>query len=394
VFKLTNVRHAVGILLGCAALAASHGANAQDCVVKLGVAGPMTGNASLWGLALKAGTEFEAAWVNDNGGLPMGNRKCKVEVLTFDAQATGAGGAAAANHFASEKVHAVIGPIVSPETTGLKPVAKRNGLINFSMSFAFDVIGPEFPLAFHAVQSPPVWGPSVIKAARDKFKFNSTMVMGANDQGGTDTSKALAAIYASAGSKVSEEYFQRGTTNFAPIAARIMNANPDNVELAGMGPAEAAILARQLLEAGYEGSFGRLSSGADFVIKGVGGPDKLKAFFFMEHAPLDDPGIVKLRADFQRLMKTPFVESGHLPIAQMAAEQVLRAYSQAGTDQDADKILAELTKTTPNSRYIGPAGWRGKAQFGINHEMSFPIGMGVVAKGKREPMLRIPVAAE
>jgi branched-chain amino acid transport system substrate-binding protein len=104
------------------------------------------------------------------------------------------------------------------------------------MSFAFDVIGPEFPLAFHAVQSPPAWGTSVITAAKQRFGFNSTVVMGANDQGGTDTAKALAKIYESAGSKVSEEYFQRGTTNFAPIAARIMAVNPQNVELAGMGP--------------------------------------------------------------------------------------------------------------------------------------------------------------
>ncbi|MDB5596839.1 MAG: Extracellular ligand-binding receptor, partial [Hyphomicrobiales bacterium] len=74
-------------------------AAAQECEVKIGTVGPMTGGGSSWGLSEKAGVEFEAAWTNANGGLQMGNRKCKVKVISFDGQATAAGGAAASNYF-------------------------------------------------------------------------------------------------------------------------------------------------------------------------------------------------------------------------------------------------------------------------------------------------------
>ena len=152
---------AAALLASCLGGAAS----AQTCDVKIGATGPFTGGAAGWGLAVKAGTDFEAAWVNAHGGLPMGDRKCSVTVVSFDAQSNAAGGAAAANYLASQNVHVTNGPVVSPETTGFKPVGKRNGVIDFSVSFATDVIGPDYPLAFHQNQSPPTWGPVVIKAA-------------------------------------------------------------------------------------------------------------------------------------------------------------------------------------------------------------------------------------
>ena len=68
---------------------------------------------------------------------------CKVKVFPFDGQATAAGGAAASNYFASQKVFAINGPMVGPENTGFKPVAKRNGQVSFSTTFALDAIGPD-----------------------------------------------------------------------------------------------------------------------------------------------------------------------------------------------------------------------------------------------------------
>ena len=170
---------------------------AQECEVKIGVAGPMAGGASAFGLAVKAGAEFEAAYANESGGLAMGNRKCKVMIYPFDAMYTAAGGAAASNYFTSENIHVVVGPIGSPETTGFRPVAKRNGQINFSHSYMRDVISPEFPLAFHSLQAPVTWGPVLIKEAKGRFKFNSIIVIGPNDQGGTDR----AALFGSRGKR-------------------------------------------------------------------------------------------------------------------------------------------------------------------------------------------------
>ena len=175
------------------------------------------------------------------------------EGLSFDAQYTAAGGAAAANYLASENVHVTVGPVGSPETTGFRPVAKRSGIINFSSSYMRDVMTPDFPLAFHALQAPITWGPLLIKAAKAQFGFNSVIIVAPNDQGGTDSGKQLTEMYTTAGAQPVAEYYQRGTTNFGPLATRIMNVKPDAVEMSSVPPGDAAILMKQLLEAGYDG---------------------------------------------------------------------------------------------------------------------------------------------
>lgn len=372
---------------------ASLPAAAQECEVKIGTVGPMTGGGASWGLSERAGVEFEAAWTNANGGLQVGNRKCKVTVVAVDGMATAAGGAAASNYLASQKVFAINGPIVGPENSGFKPLAKRNGQVSFATTFALDAIGPDFPLAFHKVQGPAAWGTIVVKAAKDRFKFKTAVMIAPNDQGGTDTAKPLVKFYNDAGVTTSVDYYQRGTTNFAPIAARVMNAKVDTVDFTGMPPGEAAILAKQLLEAGYGGAFGRLGAGGDVIIKNSGGVEAHKAFYWFDHVPTEDPGIKKMSAEFVRLMKAPVPDNALVFNAQIAAENMLRAISRAGTDQDGEKIAAELRKMTPESRYLGKAGWRGKAQFGINQELSFPVGLNFLVDGKVQQQ-RLEIAAE
>jgi branched-chain amino acid transport system substrate-binding protein len=381
------------LLLSC--LATALPAAAQECEVKIGAVGPMSGATASWGLATKAAADQLAGLYNEGGGLPMGSRKCKVKVVPYDSLCTAAGGAAASNFMASEKVAVVLGPSCSPETTGFRPVAKRHGQVNFSASYMLGVISPEFPLAFHALTAPITFGPYVIKAAIDQFKFKSIMVVGPNDSGGTDGSRQLLKQFTEAGIQASEEYYQRGTTNFAPLAARIINAGVDAVEIATLPPGDASNLMGRLMEAGYKGVIGSLGgSGYAPLVAGAGGVEKLKALYWLETSPTDHPGIVKIRQDYERLLKQPAPVNPNFPVFVLAAEVTLKAISDAGTDQDAEKVAAALRNLTPESRYMGKAGWRGKTIYGINQELSFPIGLGMVIDGKKQPVRTVQIPAE
>jgi branched-chain amino acid transport system substrate-binding protein len=392
--RLSSIRAVALPALLIGASLASSPAVAEECEVKLGVAGPMTGAGSSWGLSEKAAVDFEAAWTNANGGLQVGNRKCKVSIVSVDAQSTAAGGAAAGNYLASQGVHAVIGPMLGPEITGYKPVAKRNNQVDFTTSFAANAIGPEFPLAFHELQSPPVWSPAVVKAVKERFGLKTAVVVGPNDQGGTDPGNALAKTYNDAGIKATTEWYQRGTSNFAPLVTRLMGMNVDAVETGGMPPGEATILVKQMREAGYAGAFGRLGAGGDIIISGSGGAQAQKAFYWFDHIPTEDPGIRKMNEDYERLMKRPVPEMALWYNQQIAAEVMLHAISLAGTDQDGAKIAAALRTMTPESRYLGKSGWRGKAQYGINQELSFPVAVNFIVDGKRARQIKVDVPTE
>jgi branched-chain amino acid transport system substrate-binding protein len=332
---------------------------------------------------------------NQDGGLTMGSRKCRVKVFPVDALYTASGGAAAANLLASQNVQIIMGPMGSPETVGLRPVAKRHGQLSFNPSYMEGAISPEFPLGFHATQSPRTWGPELIKAAKVQFKFNTAMIVAPNDQAGTDPGKQLAKMYGDLGVKTTEEYYQRGTTNFAPMVTRIMNVNPDTLEMSGVPPGEAINLTKQLMEAGFKGFIGCLgATGAAPILQGAGGPEKLKGFYWLEMSPVDHPGILKMKADYGRVMKTPAPPDPVFAVYVLAAEVTLTAISRAGTDQDAEKVADALRKFTPESRYMGKAGWRGKTQYGINQELTFPAGLGMVVDGIKLPVRTIEIAAE
>lgn len=381
------------LAISCALVAGS--ASAQECEVKVGVAGPMSGGAAAFGLNLKTGADFQAALANANGGLQVGNKKCKVTTVGYDSLYTSAGGAAAGNYFASEDIHVVLGPVGSPEVTGFKPIGKRNQLVSFNMTYAKDAIGPDYPLAFHQLQAPPTWGPILIKLAMDRFKFKTVMLLGPNDQGGTDGTKALAALYQNAGVTTTEEYYQRGTTNFAPIATRIVNANPNAVELSTMPPADQTILIKQLLEAGFKGVIGSLGGGGEkALLDGAGSAENLGNAFWLNIVALEHPNIPVLKEDFKRVMNAEAPTFPHFYVAQTAAEQVLKAISAAGTDKDGEKVADALRNMTPESRYFGKGGWRGKTQYGINQELAFPVGLGIYQGGKRVGVETVPIPSE
>ena len=336
------------VSVAAAMASAAMPALAQECEAKLGAVGPLSGSAAAWGLSVAEGAKFAAAVANEGGGIQVGDKKCQVKVFEFDAKYTAAGGAAAADYLASEDVHITVGPVGSPETTGFRPVAKRAEIINFSSSYMRDVMTPEFPLAFHALQAPITWGPILIKQAQDQFGIKSVLITAPNDQGGTDSGKQLVKLYGDVGVQASEEYFQRGTTNFAPLVTRIMNANPDAIEMSSVPPADAAILVKQLLEAGYPGVIGSLGgTGVKPILEGAGGVENLKNVYWLEVSPVDHPGIIKLKEDYKRLFGKDAPENPLFPVFALAAEVAISGISAAGTDQDAEKIAAELRSLTP-----------------------------------------------
>src|ERR1700730_7920289 len=113
-----------------AALLLSHqSAEAASPELKLGVIGVLSGPAAQWGLALKGAAELVAAEANRDNLIKIDGEPCHVSVVAIDSKYTAEGAAAAANNMAGQGIKFIIGPIGSPEMTGLKPIAVRNSML-------------------------------------------------------------------------------------------------------------------------------------------------------------------------------------------------------------------------------------------------------------------------
>ncbi|MDA9530216.1 ABC transporter substrate-binding protein [Bradyrhizobium sp. CCBAU 25338] len=375
-----------------AVLAGSNGlAIAAEQELTLGVVGVLSGPAAQWGLALRGAVEFVAAEANRDGLIKIGGAPCKVNVVAIDSKYTAEGAAAAANALAGQGVKFILGPIGSPELTGVKPIAKRNSMLVMGNGYAKDALSPQLPLVFHVGPGPSGWADPIIKIAKQKFGIKSVVLVAPNDQGGTDIASVDADAYKKNGIAATEEYYQRGTTNFGPIVTRVMNAKPEAVDLASSPPGDAGILVKQLRQAGFEGPIGRLGGpGYGEISRVAGGDDVLKDFYWYEPVVIDEKTL-QIAEDYKKLMGSERPENNLFFQWVSGARMVVKAIAKAGTT-DTAKVAEALRALPVSDPNLGAGHWIGQEFFGINQELSFPFGVGLVTNGKLQPTMRVEAA--
>jgi len=373
-----------------ASLTATAAAQAQECQAKIGAMGPMSGGAAQWGLAMAGAAELAAAEVNAAGGVTINGKKCKIVVVSYDSRYTADGAAAGANALASQGIKIIIGPVGSPEATGIKPVAARNEQLSWNAAYAKNALEPKYPLVFHIAPGPATWSDAMVKHALKHFpQIKSVALVAPNDQGGTDIASVDAVAYRNNGITATEEYYQRGTTNFAPIITRLLATNPDAVDTASSPPGDAGVIVKQLRLAGFKGPIGRMGGpGTEEILRVSGGIDVLKDFYWFETVAVTDS--VKAIDDLYRklLGKEPVGGSalwGDLPAARMTMQAIVNA----GTVEDAHTVAAELRKLPVDDPNMGKGIWAGQKQYGINQELFFAFGVGIIKDGKEVGIARI-----
>jgi branched-chain amino acid transport system substrate-binding protein len=215
-----------------------------------------------------------------------------------------------------------------------------------------------------------------------------------NDQGGTDIASVDAEAYRANGVTATEEYYQRGTTNFAPIVTRVLAGKPDVVDTASSPPGDAGVIVKQLRLAGFTGAIGRLGGpGTEEIVRVSGGLDVLKDFYWFETIPTADPKVRAIDDEYKKLLGKDPVGGTALWADLPAARMTLKAVSIAGTD-DAQKVAAALRAMPVEDPNIGKGYWGGKKQFGIAQELQFPFGIGIIKAGKNLGVERQEVKPE
>ena len=375
----------IGTTMLVAGLATGFGitaVQAQSCELKVGAMGPMSGGAAQWGLAMYSATELAAAEANAQGGVKMGAKTCKVVVVPYDSKYTADAAAAGSNALAAKDIKLIIGPVGSPEATGIKPVAARNEQLAWNASYAKNALEPKYPLMFHIAPGPSAWADAVIKKAKTVFPMKSVVLIAPNDQGGTDIASVDAAAYKANAVTATEEYYQRGTTNFAPIVTRVLALKPDVVDTASSPPGDAGVIVKQLRLAGFTGAIGRLGGpGTDEIVRVSGGLDVLQNFYWFETVATADPKVREIDALYKKLMGKDPVGGTAMWADLPAARMTLKAVSIAGTD-DAKAVAAVLRTMPVEDPNMGKGYWTGKKAFGLAQELHFPFGIGIIKDGK------------
>lgn len=364
------------------------------CELKIGSPSVLSGPAAQWGIALRGAVEFAAKEATEEKLITIDGEACTVSTSVIDSKYTAEGAASAMSQLAAQGIKVIVGGVGSPEVTGLKPVATRNRMVAMVNSFAKNSIGPQWPNVFHIGPGPSGWAGPIIDAGRERFKFDSVAIVAPNDQGGTDVAGVNGDIFKEKGINVTQEYYQRGTTNFAPIVTRVMNTNPGALDLASSPAGDAGIIVKQLRQAGFEGPIFRLGGpGFDEIARVAGGVDVLKDFLWYEPIYMDD-NMKALEEKYQKLMGSPRPENSDFFRWTFAARMMIKAVAAAGTVDDTQKIADAMRALPVEDTNIGKGHWIGQSFFGINQEMSYPFAIGIVQNGEKQPYLRAEAVSE
>jgi branched-chain amino acid transport system substrate-binding protein len=245
------------LLLGAGMLATVVGttASAQE-VLKVGISAPMSGAAATWGLGMEWAGKQAAKEINDAGGVTVGGKKYRFEVVAYDNKYNAADGTKVAQNLINrDGVKYIVGSIGTAPILALQSLSERSNVILFTSAWGKSVKGPKMPLTFTQSNTPfEILEPLYAYIKQQNPNIKSVVILNPNDATGKEVEPVATAVWEKLGVKVtSVNWYERGTTQFQPVAAKLASMKPDVVDLGVAPPADAGVIMKEMGVLGWKG---------------------------------------------------------------------------------------------------------------------------------------------
>jgi branched-chain amino acid transport system substrate-binding protein len=215
----------------------------------------LSGPAAPWGIPITRSIEMGADQINEQGGLKVKGVTYKWKTTLYDHKYIPAEAVKALNKaIYADKVDFVSIMGGSP-TLACIPLLKENKMLSLNdAAGGKDVTNPDNPLVFR-------YNPSILAAYAAELPWLKVhegikTMASINPDDATGRSGIWSAKLAADIDKikiVSEEFFERGSKDFAPLLTRVIAKNPDLIETGYTDPTSSALITKQARELGYKG---------------------------------------------------------------------------------------------------------------------------------------------
>ena len=360
---------------------------AQD-TLKIGALVTLSGAGAAWGQALLYGAELAADDVNAQGGLEVGGKKYKIEVIPYDDKYQSAEAVTAANRLVSDdKVKYIIGPMGSAPALAVQPLTEREKIIIMTLGFTNKALSPEKPYSFRPNLTTEETSYPIIAWLVERFNLKKVGGLFPNDESGQQIAGDLGKAYKQAGAELSsKELFERQRVDMVPLLTRMLSAGIDAIELDGNSPATAGMIVRQARELGFTGPIVRNGGPATPEIVAVAGKAATEG---MMVTSLQDPDNKEVAQYAQRYAeKYNKKMNGFSPAFYDGTHMLFKAMQNAGTVTDTTKVRDALEQLKDYHGIQGVLNWSGKERYGINHQVASPFFISEVKDGQEVTVAR------
>ena len=356
-------------------------AAAQEQVVKIGHAAPMSGPQASYGKDNENGVRMAIEDLNAQG-VTIGGKKIKFEIQAEDDAADPKQGTAVAQKLCDMKVAGVVGHLNSGPTIPAAKVYNDCGIPHVTGAATNpNLTKPGYKTTFRIIANDNALGAGLAFYAVDTLKLKTVAVVDDRTAYGQGVAEVFKKTAAAKGMKVVDEQFTTDkATDFMAILTAIKAKNPDAIFFGGMHP-QAAPMLRQMEQLGMNNVkyFGGDGICTQEIIQLVAGAKTLGNVICAEGGSSLDkmPGGKAWKARYDA--KYPGQFQVYSPYTYDATFLLVDAMKRANS-VDPKVYTAELAK----SNFKGVTS---TIQFEPNGEMKNPsISLYIYKDGKKTPL--------
>jgi branched-chain amino acid transport system substrate-binding protein len=371
-------------LLSMAGFVWAAAVTAQTDTLKIGVVSALSGPGSEWGLAQDGGIKIAAMEANAKGGLKVGNKTYKIEVISYDDTYKAALAVSGATRLIEQdKVKFIVGPVGSASLLAVKPLYEKNKILAIIGAYTEKALDKDTKYMYRGFPTQVEFvGPIVQWLKKNRPALKTVAQIDPNDETGWFSQKLLKEHYEGGGYKiVSSELFERSLKDFQPVLTRILATKPDIIELGTTPPGTAGLVMRQARELGFKGQFVKIGGPGVPQIVAAAGKEFAEGLICYAAADMTTKNYKDLEAQYAKVLKPPMNE--FVVYFYDGARMLLNAMQKAGTVEDTDKIRAALEKQAPYKGIQGTIRWGGKKDYGSDHQILTPIFIGSIKNGEQ-----------
>lgn len=381
------------LVLGVAfsALTVASQARAEE-TLKIGALGVMSGPFAGWGGVMCQTFKSRAGMWNDDGGVKIGDKTYKIEVVCVDDKGDPKGAQTGAEKLVSEGVKYIQGPNTDSTAESAKTVMEANGAINMPYAFSKNLYkAPASQSILGMVASYQV-GPVIYKWLMDnkgvkKIAFvcenNADPINQRNE--GSAGAKALGLEVVS-----DKETYESGTTDFFPVLTKVIGTSPDHIVLSGVSPSDVGPLIKAARELGFTGTMSTETGQDPKAIYEVAG-EAANGFIVAGGASTE-----AIRSDFMvKFMERYTKDWGEwndvAGLYVYGPEILVQTLQSAGPKalEDTEVFKASLDSFAGKNPFLKDGGelrYVGRKDYGQARQVSVPIVVQAIQDGKYVPL--------
>lgn len=371
----------IGALFFVTLLVVAAGADRADAenVIKFGISTPLSGPAAPWGIPHMQAVKLIFDEVNEKGGLQVGGKTYKLEVVAYDHKYVIAEGVTTVNRLINRDEVQFISILGGAVVKANEDAVNEAGIVNLPLAYAEGLVSPENPRTFHSFPSPPetavFW--NWIKENHPNIKRLATIAP--NDDTGWWSNKVEINYVKKLGYEVvAKEFFERTLTDFNPVLLRMLANKPDIISVNASPAGSVGLIIKQARELGFKGRFVHIGQVDTAVVSRIAGVENVEGTWV--HGFVETPIPEAVKSWQERYTKkfgkwnATSIDFGNPAFAFIAAVKKAQSVDP--------KKVAEALRTVEFDNLWGKAHFGGKSYYGIGNQIIYPMPFSEVKNGK------------